>query len=401
MAPPELSSNWKKLQAKIKADSTAAESTTTTTSSFKPTTTSSSGGPGVKRKAAGSDSLSKEDSFSSQAPPAKRRAPPSAKLSKSAVVVTKSTSTPSTQKTQKKKTKKKVVQMGAADSKIDVTSTAVSKTGAPITASAPSASLSLWAAENDISAESIAEAYNLGLGTSTTSTSVFPSTLPSLSKSDLPNAGLLVSLASVGKYVSIDCEMVGVGPDGYSSALARVSVVDFHGRQVYDSFVRPRESVTDWRTHVSGVAPRHMATARSFEEVQTQISDLLSGVGLRDADLGAGGRILIGHDVKHDLQVLMLDHPSRLIRDTARYSGFRKYGHGPKPALRVLAREILRLEIHTGQHSSIEDARVAMLLFRKHKSGFDLEHANRFPDTTPNGPQGKRAQGGKKKKGRT
>ncbi|KAK4099307.1 hypothetical protein N658DRAFT_508757 [Parathielavia hyrcaniae] len=226
-----------------------------------------------------------------------------------------------------------------------------------------SPSLAIWAADNDISPESLAEAYGLGLQANS---------LLSTDHPGRPNEGLAPTAGGggveLGKYVAIDCEMVGVGEGGRDDALARVSAVDFHGRQVYDSFVKPRERVVDWRTHVSGVAPRHMATARRFDEVQAQVAGLLRG------------RIVVGHDVKHDLRVLELDHPGKMIRDTARFSGFKKYGNGPKPALRVLAREILGVEIQTGQHSSIEDARVAMLLFRKHKPAFDVEHSNRYED---------------------
>jgi RNA exonuclease 4 len=239
-----------------------------------------------------------------------------------------------------------------------------------------SPSLAVWAADNDISPESLAEAYGLGLQ---------GNSLLSTDNPARPNEGL-ASGVQLGKYVAIDCEMVGVGEGGYDDALARVSVVDFHGRQVYDSFVKPRERVVDWRTHVSGVAPRHMRTARGFEEVQREVAELLKG------------RIVVGHDVKHDLRVLELDHPGKMIRDTAKFSGFRKYGNGPKPALRVLAKEILGVEIQTGQHSSIEDARVAMLLFRKHKPAFDVEHANRYPDEAKAKP--KRAGKGKKTKKR-
>lgn len=230
-----------------------------------------------------------------------------------------------------------------------------------------SPSLALWAADNDISAEALAEAYGLGLRT--------PATTILKDTPSRPNEGLSGPdedqvLSSLGKYVGIDCEMVGVGDGGYESALARVSLVDFHGKQVYDSFVKPRERVTDWRTHVSGVSPKNMAFARSFEEVQGTVAKLLKD------------RVVVGHDVKHDLEALMLEHPRRDIRDTAKFPGFKKYGHGPKPSLKVLAHEILGVEdFQTGQHSSIEDARVAMLLFRKHKSAFDIDHANRFPDS--------------------
>jgi RNA exonuclease 4 len=72
---------------------------------------------------------------------------------------------------------------------------------------------------------------------------------------DIENEGIS-EVALPGKYVALDCEMVGVGPEpNRDSALARVSLVNFHGHQVYDSYVQiPRNiEVTDYRTHVSGI----------------------------------------------------------------------------------------------------------------------------------------------------
>lgn len=217
-------------------------------------------------------------------------------------------------------------------------------------------SLASWAADNGISAESLAEAYDLG--------SKDNSMITNAGK-DKVNHGLTKGL-EIGKYVAIDCEMVGVGPGGYESALARASLVDFHGTQIYDSYVRPKERVTDWRTAVSGISIKEMRFARDFAEVQKEVADILKG------------RILIGHDVKHDLTALMLSHPAKDTRDTSKHHSFRKLGNGRKPALRVLAQELLNVEIQTGAHSSIEDARVTMLLFRKHKSAFDVDNANRY-----------------------
>jgi len=51
--------------------------------------------------------------------------------------------------------------------------------------------------------------------------------------------------------------------------------------------------------------------------------------------------------------------------------------------LKKLAKEILGVDIQGGEHSSIEDARATMLLFRRHKSAFDIEHALRFPTHAP------------------
>lgn len=53
----------------------------------------------------------------------------------------------------------------------------------------------------------------------------------------------------------MDCEMVGVGPEGEESILARCSLVNQFGKCIYDKFVRPTEKVTDYRTAVSGIRP--------------------------------------------------------------------------------------------------------------------------------------------------
>lgn len=41
--------------------------------------------------------------------------------------------------------------------------------------------------------------------------------------------------------------MVGVGPGGERSALARVCVVNSEGNVLLDTFVQPKEHVTDYR----------------------------------------------------------------------------------------------------------------------------------------------------------
>ena len=219
-----------------------------------------------------------------------------------------------------------------------------------------SPSLSLWASNHDISSEAIAEAYGLGIK---------GNSMILASDKDRVNHGLSEGI-DIGKYIAIDCEMVGVGPGGHESALARVSIVDFHGKQVYDSYVIPREKVIDWRTAVSGISPKEMRFGRDFHEVQTVVADILKD------------RVIVGHDVKHDLEALKLKHAPRDIRDTARHDTFKKHGNGRKPALRILAKQLLGVDIQSGAHSSLEDARVTMLLFRKHKSEFDVNHANHY-----------------------
>jgi len=111
-----------------------------------------------------------------------------------------------------------------------------------------SASLALWAEDNDISTSDLVQAY----GVSPKSTELPVSAMQSLELNNLKKT-------EIGKYVAIDCEMVGVGgPVDERSVLARVSIVNFHGHCVLDVFVRPQERVTDWRTWVSGVSAKDM-----------------------------------------------------------------------------------------------------------------------------------------------
>jgi RNA exonuclease 4 len=188
-----------------------------------------------------------------------------------------------------------------------------------------------------------------------------PAIIPSsdlTSEEDHKN-GLSINQKQIGKYLAIDCEFVGVGPEGLRSALARVSIVNFYGHTVYDKFVQPQEKVTDWRTWVSGVTAAHMQTAVDFKLAQKAVSDLLTD------------RILVGHALDHDLEALFLSHPKSMIRDTSKHKPFRELSKGKTPSLKKLAKEILNIDIQGGEHSSVEDARATMMLYKLHKKEFE------------------------------
>lgn len=224
--------------------------------------------------------------------------------------------------------------------------------------SAPSVSLALWAEDNNIPAKDLAAAY----GNSSSELS-----LPDFRKEDKINEGLSAK-TDAGKYIAIDCEMVGVGPYD-QSALARVSAVNYHGQQLYDSFVQTKEPVTNYRTFVSGITPQLLQDARTFKTVQADIAQLLDG------------KILIGHAVENDMKALLLGHPKRDIRDTSKHPAYRRIAGGKSPGLKRLAKQVLRVDIQGGEHSSIEDARATMLLFRREKAGFEQEHQKRWGST--------------------
>jgi len=179
--------------------------------------------------------------------------------------------------------------------------------------------------------------------------------------------------AAVTPCIAIDCEFVGVGLDGVRDQLARVSIVNFHGEVIYDRYVRAIEEVTDYRTHVSGIKAHHLTHAAvTFKQCQRDVSELLSN------------RILVGHAVHNDLSVLLLSHPSHLIRDTSKYKPFCP-DRRPR-SLKVLAKTVLGITIQTGSHDSVEDARTALVLYKKarvewEKMLYDKQH-RRFPSST-------------------
>ncbi|KAF8568390.1 hypothetical protein P879_04347 [Paragonimus westermani] len=204
--------------------------------------------------------------------------------------------------------------------------------------------------------------------------------------------GPVIRIVSIPtRRIAIDCEFVGVGYEGKENALARVSIVNQFGHQLLDAYVRPKERITDYRTPYSGIRPADLrpgGPARSFADVHREVAKLCKG------------RILVGHSIGNDLKelnqsscifledwmpcscdinpqaatsatldvrdlfkVLMLSHPRRDIRDTSRYRPFRALFSGRTPSLRKLTEKVLGVQVQTGEHDSLEDARAAMRLY--------------------------------------
>ena len=152
-------------------------------------------------------------------------------------------------------------------------------------------------------------------------------------------------------YVAMDCEMVGTADS--KSVLARVVLLDWKGRLLFDSYVKPEQEVTDYRTFVSGITADDLRDAPSFAMVRHQVQEMIHD------------KILVGHGLENDLTALQVLHPWWMMRDTAYYQPFMAlkqiHGasfYGPRK-LRDLCRTKLHREIQTGQHCPAEDARAA------------------------------------------
>ncbi|CAG8503916.1 9976_t:CDS:2, partial [Ambispora leptoticha] len=163
------------------------------------------------------------------------------------------------------------------------------------------------------------------------------------------------------KIYAIDCEMVGIGPGGAQSSLARVSLVNFNGDTVFDEFVRPNQPVTDYRTKFSGITEDSLENAKSFSWVRQRVIDIIDD------------NIVIGHSLYFDFKILRIRHPRGLTRDTSLFKVFRTLisHNSGTPSLKQLAQELLGITIQINDHDSVEDARTAMKLYRKYQNDWE------------------------------
>ena len=188
--------------------------------------------------------------------------------------------------------------------------------------------------------------------------------LHSYKKPDLPQKG---------QYIAMDCEMVGTVTG--ESVAARVVLIDWRGRVVLDTYMKPEVEVADYRTFVSGITEENLREAPHFNEVINQVKELLQE------------KILVGHGVDNDLRALGIVHPWLMTRDTAYYQPFMRLldvsSHqtrngdasassdpvwGPRK-LKELAKEKLQREIQVAgiSHCPVEDAAAALDLYKSHR----------------------------------
>lgn len=155
-----------------------------------------------------------------------------------------------------------------------------------------------------------------------------------------------------GKTVySLDCEMCQT-EDGLE--LTRISVLDWDGSLVYDTFVKPTKPITDYLTTYSGI------TKEKLQDVTTTLADVQTYL----LDLFNNDTILVGQSLNSDLLAMKLSHPH--IIDT---SVIYHHARGPpyKASLKWLTQRFLKREIQNAGasgHDSAEDARACLDLLK-------------------------------------
>lgn len=165
--------------------------------------------------------------------------------------------------------------------------------------------------------------------------------------------------------------MVGVGPEGLDSAVARVTICNWAEEVILDTYVQVPTEVTDYRTFVSGIQAKDLegSHAMPLEQVRTLVKTILHG------------KILIGHALENDLAALNITHPWHDIRDTANYPKFMKEIRDGEDRSLMAPRKLKELAWdHLGRdiqaqgqaHNPVEDARAALRLYKSERMQWEM-----------------------------
>ncbi|KAF8529499.1 hypothetical protein JB92DRAFT_2696284 [Gautieria morchelliformis] len=166
---------------------------------------------------------------------------------------------------------------------------------------------------------------------------------------------------SVSRFVTLSTLCVGTGTGGSTNMLARVTITDFQGQTLMDTYVLPTMPVVDYRTASTGIDANALSanSACNFSKAQRYVAELIRG------------RIVIGYCLWSYVSfylVLGITHPAAMTRDVALFMPFRAAIGKPKQmfGLPTLMHHLMRRQIQMGRLDSLENGRAALDLYRSH-----------------------------------
>lgn len=172
------------------------------------------------------------------------------------------------------------------------------------------------------------------------------------------------------KFVVLDTETTGVGPD---AEVIDVAIVDATDELLYQAYIKPQGQIPVEATAVHGLRESDLASSPSFPEIWPKVQSILEGM------------LVVGYNVEFDLRVLkqsakrynivLPDYPSACLMSA--YSRFR--GTSNRPVSLTMACE--ELGIDPGDHSASEDASATFQLLQHIfflRDEFDDDEYNHF-----------------------
>jgi RNA exonuclease 4 len=170
------------------------------------------------------------------------------------------------------------------------------------------------------------------------------------------------SYAKETPIIALDCEMV-VCSDSQKH-LARLSIVNYNRQTLFDEFIKPELPVVNYLNHVTNIDSFKLHKALPFSHYRSAIEALLRE------------RTVVGHTIDYDFEAMKVVHDDKLKRDISEFSYFKKDKF--KTSLKELTDRFLNMKIQEGKHSSVEDARAALELYKLYKEEIDAEFKDAY-----------------------
>ncbi|KAI7904509.1 ubiquitin carboxyl-terminal hydrolase-domain-containing protein [Cokeromyces recurvatus] len=190
-----------------------------------------------------------------------------------------------------------------------------------------------------------------------------------LTEDEMPKPGTLIAIDA--EFVALQQEETEIRSDGTKSVirpstltLARVSVLrdDIGPKQgvpFIDDYIATSEPIVDYLTEFSGIVAGdldYMQSKHTLVPLKVAYKKLRLLVDL--------GCIFVGHGLNKDFRIINLLVPPEQIIDTVDIYHLRNRQR--KISLRFLAWHLLHQDIQAETHDSIEDARTALVLYKKY-----------------------------------
>ncbi|WWD08075.1 hypothetical protein V865_006185 [Kwoniella europaea PYCC6329] len=201
-----------------------------------------------------------------------------------------------------------------------------------------------------------------------------------LEENELPKPGTLIAIDA--EFVALQQEEMEFRSDGTKNilrpshmSLARVSVLRGQGEKegvpFIDDYIHTSEAVVDYLTEFSGIKAGDLDPNNS---PHTLVPLKVAYKKLRLlVDLGC---IFIGHGLSKDFRTINIFVPPSQVMDTVNL--FTIPGRHRKLSLKFLAWFLLKKDIQTNTHDSIEDSKFALLLYKIWKGYDDTDDLRGF-----------------------